>query len=42
VCEAGIGHVAEGRQVFPNLSVLENLEMGATDRVERRRRRLAG
>jgi len=27
VCEAGIGHVAEGRQVFPNLSVLENLEM---------------
>jgi branched-chain amino acid transport system ATP-binding protein len=30
VCEAGIGHVAEGRQVFPNLSVLENLEMGAT------------
>ncbi|MBV8410837.1 MAG: ABC transporter ATP-binding protein [Alphaproteobacteria bacterium] len=32
VCEAGIGHVAEGRQVFPNLSVLENLEMGATPR----------
>jgi len=30
VCEAGIGHVAEGRQVFPNLTVLENLEMGAT------------
>jgi branched-chain amino acid transport system ATP-binding protein len=30
VCEAGIGHVAEGRQVFPNLSVLDNLEMGAT------------
>ena len=30
VCEVGIGHVAEGRQVFPNLSVLENLEMGAT------------
>lgn len=29
VCEVGIGHVAEGRQVFPNLSVLENLEMGA-------------
>ncbi|MCW5734305.1 MAG: ABC transporter ATP-binding protein [Enhydrobacter sp.] len=29
VCEAGIGHVAEGRQVFPNLTVLENLEMGA-------------
>jgi len=32
VCAAGIGHVAEGRQVFPNLSVLENLEMGATPR----------
>jgi len=30
VCEAGVGHVAEGRQVFPNLSVLENLGMGAT------------
>ena len=29
VCEAGIGHVAEGRQVFSNLTVLENLEMGA-------------
>jgi branched-chain amino acid transport system ATP-binding protein len=25
VCEAGIGHVAEGRQVFPNLTVQENL-----------------
>ncbi len=32
ICEAGIGHVAEGRQVFPNLTVLENLEMGATPR----------
>ena len=32
VCEVGIGHVAEGRQVFPNLTVLENLEMGATPR----------
>ncbi|MBS0517600.1 MAG: ABC transporter ATP-binding protein [Proteobacteria bacterium] len=30
VCEIGVGHVAEGRQVFPNLTVLENLEMGAT------------
>lgn len=29
VCEIGVGHVAEGRQVFPNLTVLENLEMGA-------------
>jgi branched-chain amino acid transport system ATP-binding protein len=30
VCELGIGQVAEGRQVFPTLSVLENLQMGAT------------
>jgi branched-chain amino acid transport system ATP-binding protein len=29
VCNLGINQVAEGRQVFPNMSVLENLEMGA-------------
>ncbi len=29
VCGLGIGQVAEGRQIFPSLSVLENLEMGA-------------
>jgi branched-chain amino acid transport system ATP-binding protein len=29
VCELGIGQVAEGRQVFPSLSVAENLAMGA-------------
>lgn len=29
VCELGIGQVAEGRQVFPTLTVRENLEMGA-------------
>jgi branched-chain amino acid transport system ATP-binding protein len=29
VCDLGIGQVAEGRQVFPNLSVHENLEVGA-------------
>jgi branched-chain amino acid transport system ATP-binding protein len=29
VCNLGIGQVAEGRQVFPNLSVGENLDMGA-------------
>jgi len=29
VCNLGIGQVAEGRQVFPTLSVLENLAMGA-------------
>jgi branched-chain amino acid transport system ATP-binding protein len=29
VCNLGIGQVAEGRQVFPTLTVRENLEMGA-------------
>lgn len=29
VCNLGIGQVAEGRQVFPTLTVLENLQMGA-------------
>jgi branched-chain amino acid transport system ATP-binding protein len=28
ICNLGIGQVAEGRQVFPSLSVLENLEVG--------------
>jgi len=29
ICNLGIGQVAEGRQVFPTLSILENLEVGA-------------
>ena len=29
ICNLGIGQVAEARQVFPSLTVLENLEMGA-------------
>jgi branched-chain amino acid transport system ATP-binding protein len=29
VCNLGIGQVAEGRQIFPTLSVAENLEVGA-------------
>jgi branched-chain amino acid transport system ATP-binding protein len=29
VCDFGIGQVAEGRQIFPSLSVTENLTMGA-------------
>jgi branched-chain amino acid transport system ATP-binding protein len=29
ICNLGIGQVAEGRQVFPTLSVDENLDMGA-------------
>ena len=28
ICDLGIGQVAEGRQVFPTLTVLENLQMG--------------
>src|SRR5262245_25029296 len=28
ICDLGIGQVAEGRQVFPSLTVEENLEMG--------------
>jgi branched-chain amino acid transport system ATP-binding protein len=28
ICDLGIGQVAEGRQVFPTLTVKENLEMG--------------
>jgi branched-chain amino acid transport system ATP-binding protein len=29
ICDLGIGQVAEGRQLFPTLTTLENLEMGA-------------
>ncbi|GIX13889.1 MAG: ABC transporter ATP-binding protein [Paracoccaceae bacterium] len=29
VCDLGIGQVAEGRQIFPSLTVAENLETGA-------------
>ncbi|MCO5119777.1 MAG: ABC transporter ATP-binding protein [Burkholderiaceae bacterium] len=29
VCNLGVGQVAEGRQVFPSLTVLENLQVGA-------------
>ena len=29
ICNLGIGQVAEGRQVFSGMTVLENLEMGA-------------
>lgn len=37
VCERGIAQVAEGRQVFPSLSVLENLRAGALLRRSRAR-----
>jgi branched-chain amino acid transport system ATP-binding protein len=29
ICNLGIGQVAEGRQIFPTLTVLENLKLGA-------------
>jgi branched-chain amino acid transport system ATP-binding protein len=29
VCNLGLGQVAEGRQIFPNMTVQDNLEMGA-------------
>ena len=47
VCDLGVGQVAEGRQIFPSLTVAENLEMGAMlprarrSRVENRERMLA-
>jgi branched-chain amino acid transport system ATP-binding protein len=36
IVAAGIGHVPEGRQVFPDLTVGENLRMGAYARRDRR------
>jgi branched-chain amino acid transport system ATP-binding protein len=47
VCDLGIGQVAEGRQVFPTLTVAENLDTGAmlprarADRAKNRERVLA-
>jgi branched-chain amino acid transport system ATP-binding protein len=32
VCDLGVGQVAEGRQVFPTLTVQENLEVGGSIR----------
>ena len=34
-CELGIGQVAEGRQIFPNLTVEENLQLGGALRRSR-------
>ena len=39
VVELGLAHVPEGRQIFPSLSVRENLEMGARTRAARAVRR---
>ena len=47
ICNLGIGQVAEGRQIFPTLTVDENLEIGAmlprarASRAENRKRALA-
>ena len=38
VCALGIGHVAEGRQIFPTMSVADNLELGAVSKSARVRR----
>ncbi|HTP84527.1 MAG TPA: ABC transporter ATP-binding protein [Alphaproteobacteria bacterium] len=37
ICQLGIGQVAEGRQIFPTLSVADNLELGAVSREARAR-----
>ena len=37
----GIAHVPEGRRVFPSLTVMENLELGAYRRAARASRKLA-
>jgi branched-chain amino acid transport system ATP-binding protein len=39
IIERGISHCPEGRRVFPQLSVRENMEMGAYRRVDRQRAR---
>jgi branched-chain amino acid transport system ATP-binding protein len=38
VVAAGVAHVPEGRQLFPTMTVLENLEVGARTAVGRARR----
>ena len=37
IASCGVGHVPEGRRVFPRLTVLENLELGAYRQRDRRR-----
>ena len=38
IVERGVVHVPEGRKIFPSLTVLENLELGAYTRAARARR----
>jgi len=37
ICALGIGQVAEGRQIFPGLTVLDNLKLGAVSAASRAR-----
>ncbi len=39
IVEMGIGHVPEGRALFPHMSIRDNVELGAYTRAARRRRR---
>ena len=39
IVEAGLIHIAEGRELFPHMTVLENLELGAFPKRARRHRR---
>jgi branched-chain amino acid transport system ATP-binding protein len=39
IVEAGLIHIAEGRELFPHMTVRENLELGAFPQRARRRRR---
>lgn len=39
IVELGISHVPEGRRIFANLTVMENLELGAYPRIVRRQRK---
>ena len=32
ICRLGVGQVAEGRQIFPSMSVADNLELGAVSK----------
>jgi branched-chain amino acid transport system ATP-binding protein len=39
IVEAGLIHIAEGRELFPHMTVMENLELGAFPKRARRLRR---
>jgi len=39
IVEAGVIHVPEGRKIFPNMTVLENLDLGSYRRASARRAR---